>query len=146
MGLHSARWRVHASAVDDVPLIQESLVWRTGDSCEIILEKGKSWHGSEQTIIETSVSGRKASINALSKLGKDGLQQLIDNGISSRLDSDKILHVRISLSDLVCGKVSLAGEGNYESTAKGRFKIESYPGQDVEAVTSKLFHELIANA
>ena len=38
MGLHSARWRVHASAVDDVPLIQESLVWLTGDSCEIILQ------------------------------------------------------------------------------------------------------------
>ena len=99
MGLHSARWRVHASAVDDVALIQESLVWLTGDSCEIILEKGKSWHGSEQTIIEASVSGRKASMKALSNLGKDSLQQLMESGVSSRLDSDKILHVRISLSD-----------------------------------------------
>tara|TARA_B100000427_G_scaffold200075_1_gene166337 strand:- start:168 stop:605 length:438 start_codon:yes stop_codon:yes gene_type:complete len=144
MGLHSARWRVHASAVDDVILIQESLVWLTGDNCEIILEKGKSWHGSEQTIIEASVSGRKASMKALSKLGKDSLQELMDD-ISSRLDSDKVLHVRISLPDLVRGKVSLVTEGNDESTAKGRFKVESYPGQDVESVTTKLFHELIAN-
>ena len=145
MGLHSARWRVHASAVDDVALIQESLVWLTGDSCEIILEKGKSWHGSEQTIIEASVSGRKASMKALSNLGKDSLQQLMESGVSSRLDSDKILHVRISLSDLVRGKVSLTTEGNDDSTAKGRFKVESYPGQDVESVTTKLFHELIAD-
>ncbi|MAM99820.1 MAG: hypothetical protein CL986_02930 [Euryarchaeota archaeon] len=84
-------------------------------------------------------------MKALSILGKDSLQQLMEGGVSSRLDSDKILHVRISLSDLVRGKVSLTTEGNDESTAKGRFKVESYPGQDVESVTTKLFHELIAN-
>ena len=112
MGLHSARWRVHCSAVDDVSLIEQSLRWLTGQACEVNLEKGKSWHGSEQTIIETSVSGRKASSHALSRLGKEGLQQLLDEGVSSRLDADKVLHIRISLAELVCGEVSLVREGN----------------------------------
>ncbi len=146
MGLHSARWRVHASAVDDVPLIEQSLNWLTGEDCEVDLEKGKSWHGSEQTIIEAKVSGRKASTNALSRLGKESLQQLVDEGISSRLDAEKVLHVRISLADLVCGEVSLVDDANREVSVKGRFKIESYPGQDVESVAAKLIHELIEKA
>ena len=146
MGLHSARWRVHCSAVDDVSLIEQSLRWLTGGGCEVNLEKGKSLHGSEQTIIETSVSGRKASSNALSRLGKEGLQQLLDEGVSSRLDAAKVLHIRISLAELVCGEVSLVGEGNGEPTVKGRFKVESYPGQEIESVTIELIHELIVNA
>ncbi len=146
MGLHSARWRVHCSAVDDVSLIEQSLRWLTGQACEVNLEKGKSWHGSEQTIIETSVSGRKASSHALSRLGKESLQQLLDEGVSSRLDADKVLHIRISLAELVCGEVSLVREGNVEPTVKGRFKVESYPGQEIETVTIELIHELIVNA
>ena len=146
MGLHSARWRVHCSAVDDVSLIEQSLRWLTGEGCEVNSEKGKSWHGSEQTIIETSVSGRKASSHALSRLGKESLQQLLDEGISSRLDVDKVLHIRISLAELVCGEVSLVREGNVEPTVKGRFKVESYPGQEIETVTIELIHELIVNA
>ena len=146
MGLHSARWRVHASAVDDITLIEQSLNWLTGEDCEIILEKGKSWHGSEQTIIEASVSGRKASSDALSRLGKGGLQKLADGGLSSRLDADKVLHVRISLADLVCGEVSVVGEDDSQATAKGRFKVESYPGQDVESVATELIHELMEKA
>ena len=145
MGLHSARWRVHCSAVDDVSLIEQSLRWLTGGGCEVNLEKGKSLHGSEQTIIETSVSGRKASSNALSRLGKEGLQ-LLDEGVSSRLDAAKVLHIRISLAELVCGEVSLVGGGNGEPTVKGRFKVESYPGQEIESVTIELIHELIVNA
>ena len=146
MGLHSARWRVHCSAVDDVSLIEQSLRWLTGEGCEVNSEKGKSWHGSEQPIIETSVSGRKASSHALSRLGKESLQQLLDEGISSRLDADKVLHIRISLAELVCGEVSLVREGNGEPTVKGRFKVESYPGQEIESVTIELIHELIVNA
>ena len=146
MGLHSARWRVHASAVDDVALIEKSLVWLAGESCEINLERGKSWHGSEQTIVEAIVSGRKTSANALSRMSKESLQQLADEGVSSKLDGDKILHIRISLADLVCGEVSLVGEGNDEVTVKGRFKVESYPGQDVETVATELIHELIEKA
>ena len=146
MGLHSARWRVHCSAVDDVSLIEPSLRWLTGEGCEVNSEKGKSWHGSEQTIIETSVSGRKASSHALSRMGKESLQQLLDEGVSSRLDADKVLHIRISLAELVCGEVSLVREGNGEPTVKGRFKVESYPGQEIESVTIELIHELIVNA
>ena len=146
MGLHSARWRVHCSAGDEVSLIEQSLRWLTGEGCEVNSEKGKSWHGSEQTIIETSVSGRKASSHALSRLGKESLHQLLDEGVSSRLAADKVLHIRISLAELVCEEVSLVIEGNDEPTVKGRFKVESYPGQDIESVTIELIHELIVNA
>ena len=146
MGLHSARWRVHASAVDDVSLIEQGLRWLTGEGCEVNMEKGKSWHGSEQTIIETSISGRKASAFALSRLGEEGLRYVLENGISNRLDEDKFLHIRISLAELVCGEVTVVSDDSSEATAKGRFKVESYPGQEVGAVVTRLIHELIEKA
>jgi len=146
MGLHSARWRVHASAVDDVSLIEQGLRWLTGEGCEVNMEKGKSWHGSEQTIIEASISGRKASAYSLSRLGGEGLRNLLENGISNRLDEDKVLHIRISLAELVCGEVTIVSDDSSEATAKGRFKVESYPGQEVESVATGLIHELIEKA
>ncbi|MFL2493166.1 MAG: RNA-binding domain-containing protein [Candidatus Thalassarchaeum sp.] len=146
MGLHSARWRVHASAVDDVPLIEQGLRWLTGEGCEVNVERGKSWHGSEQTIIEASISGRKASIYALSRLGEEGLRHLLENGITNRLDEDKVLHIRISLAELVCGEVTVVDDDSSEAAAKGRFKVESYPGQEVGSIATELIHELIEKA
>jgi len=33
MGLHSATWRIHASAVADLGLLEGSLRWLAGDGC-----------------------------------------------------------------------------------------------------------------
>ena len=44
------------------------------------------------------------------------------------------------------GEVSLANEKTVSSTVKGKFKIESYPGDSTIEVISNLIEELIDSA
>ena len=137
MGLHSATWRIHASAVDDLGLLEESLRWLTGDHCELTVERDKSWHGSEQTILETTTKRKKAALKALSRLGDGVLKGLLDEGVSKRIDDEKNMHIRIRLSDLVRGEVVLVSENKSVAAAKGQFKIEAYPGSEPSDVITK---------
>ena len=143
MGLHSATWRIHASAVDDLALLEESLRWLAGNNCNLTVEKDKSWHGSEQTVLEATTKRKKAALKALARLGDEVLKGLLDEGVSGRIDDEKVMHVRIRLSDLVRGEIVLASEDDSVAVAKGRFKIESYPGSEpsdviVEKILSML--------
>jgi len=143
MGLHSATWRIHASAVDDLALLEESLRWLAGNNCNLTVEKDKSWHGSEQTVLEATTKRKKAALKALARLGDEVLEGLLDEGVSGRIDDEKVMHVRIRLSDLVRGEIVLASEDDSVAVAKGRFKIESYPGSEpsdviVEKILSML--------
>ena len=137
MGLHSATWRVHASAVDDVGLLEQSLCWLVGDDCEVSVESGKSWHGSLQTTIEATTKRKKAALDALAKMGEDVLRGLLDDGVARRIDEEKVMHVRIRLSELVRGQVSVVSDDDLVATAKGQFKIESYPGSEPSEVISE---------
>jgi len=47
------------------------------------------------------------------------------------------------LSELVKGEISLADRNTISSTVKGKFKIESYPGDSTIDVISNLIKELI---
>tara|TARA_Y100000758_G_C15930633_1_gene378630 strand:- start:258 stop:695 length:438 start_codon:yes stop_codon:yes gene_type:complete len=137
MGLHSATWRVHASAVDDLVLLEESLRWLTGDYCEMTVERDKSWHGSEQTVLETTTKRKKAALKALSRLGDEVLKGLLDEGVSKRIDDEKNMHIKIRLSDLVRGEVVLVSRDKSVTAAKGKFKIEAYPGSDPSDVITE---------
>ena len=130
MGLHSATWRVHASAVDDLGLLEESLRWLAGYYCEMTVERDKSWHGSEQIVLETTTKRKKAALKALSRLGDGVLKGLLDEGVSKRIDNEKNMHIRIRLSDLVRGEVVLVSGDKSVAAAKGQFKIEAYPGSE----------------
>ena len=130
MGLHSATWRIHASAVDDLGLLEQSLRWLAGDGCELTIDKGKSWHGSPHTIMQARVSRKKAARESLARLGEAALANLIQEGIAKRIDAEKVMHVRVELSKLVQGEVRLAADGHTGATAKGQFKIEVYPGSE----------------
>ncbi len=137
MGLHSATWRVHASAVDDLGLLEESLRWLAGDYCEMTVERDKSWHGSEQIVLETTTKRKKAALKALSRLGDGVLKGLLDEGVSKRIDDEKNMHIRIRLSDLVRGEVVLVSGDKSVAAAKGQFKIEAYPGSEPSDVISE---------
>ncbi|RZP08253.1 MAG: hypothetical protein EVA35_04060 [Candidatus Poseidoniales archaeon] len=137
MGLHSATWRVHASAVDDLGLLEESLRWLAGDYCEMTVERDKSWHGSEQIVLETTTKRKKSALKALSRLGNGVLKGLLDEGVSKRIDDEKNMHIRIRLSDLVRGEVVLASGDKSVAAAKGQFKIEAYPGSEPSDVISE---------
>ena len=134
MGLHSATWRIHASGVDDLNLLKESLRWLAGNGCEFTIDKGKSWHGSPQTIMQARVSKKKAAEESLARLGEAALTCLIKEGIAKRIDAEKVMHVRVELSKLVQGEVRLAADGHTGATAKGQFKIEVYPGSEPAGV------------
>ena len=136
MGLHSATWRIHASAVDDLDLLEGSLRWLTGDGCELAVERGKSWHGSEQTILEATTKRKKDALQTLARLGDEALAGLLE-GVSKRIDDEKIMHVRIGLSRLVRGEVALVTNDDAVATAKGQFKIEAYPGSEPSAVITE---------
>ena len=109
----------------------------TGDHCELTVERDKSWHGSEQTVLETTTKRKKAALKALSRLGSEVLKRLLDDGISKRIDDEKNMHIRIRLSDLVRGEVVLVSEDKPVAAAKGQFKIESYPGSESSDVITE---------
>ena len=143
MGLHSATWRIHASGVDDLSLLEESLRWLAGDGCELTMDKGKSWHGSPQAILQARVSKKKAAGESLARLGEAALTGLIKEGIAKRIDAEKMMHVRVELSKLVQGEVSLAADGHTGATAKGQFKIEVYPGSEPADVIGDTIHSIL---
>ena len=137
MGLHSATWRIHASAVDDLALLEGSLRWLAGENCEMAVERGKSWHGSEQTILEATTKRKKDALQALARLGDEALVGLLKEGVSKRIDDEKVMHIRIGLSRLVRGEVALVTEDDAVATAKGQFKIEAYPGSEPSVVITE---------
>ena len=137
MGLHSATWRIHASAVDDLALLEGSLRWLTGEDCELAVERGKSWHVSKQTILEATTKRKKDALQALARLGDEALVGLLKEGVSKRIDDEKVMHIRIGLSRLVRGEVALVTEDDAVATAKGQFKIEAYPGSEPSVVITE---------
>ena len=143
MGLHSATWRIHASAVDDLGLLEESLRWLAGNDCNLTVEKDKSWHGSEQAVLEATTKRKKTALKALARLGDKMLERLLDEGVSGRIDDEKVMHVRIRLSNLVRGEIVLVSEDDSVAVAKGQFKIESYPGSEPsDVITEKILSML----
>ncbi len=143
MGLHSVSWRVNVSALDQIKLIEDSLKWIAGEKSSIEITKDKSFHGAEQFTIVAKNMKKKDSRKSLERLGKDVLKELLENNIRLRIDEDKNFYVRLKLSELVKGEISLADRNTISSTVKGKFKIESYPGDSTIDVISNLIKELI---
>ena len=136
-------WRVHASAVDDVGLLEQSLQWLVGDDCELTVESGKSSHGSHQTTIEATTKRKKFALGALARLGEGALRTLLEEGVARRIDNEKVMHIRIRLSDLVRGEVSIVSDDDSVATAKGQFKIESYPGSEPSEIISETIRTIL---
>ena len=143
MGLHSVSWRVNVSALDRIKLIEDSLKWIAGEKSSIEITKDKSFHGAEQFTIVAKNMKKKDSRKSLERLGRDVLKELLENNIQLRIDEDKNFYVRLKLSELVKGEISLADRNTISSTVKGKFKIESYPGDSTVDVISNLIKELI---
>jgi len=143
MGLHSVSWRVNVSALDQIKLIEDSLKWIAGEKSSIEITKDKSFHGAEQFTIVAKNMKKKDSRKSLERLGRDVLKELLENNIQLRIDEDKNFYVRLKLSELVKGEISLADRNTISSTVKGKFKIESYPGDSTIDVISNLIKELI---
>ena len=142
MSLHSVSWRIHCSAMDDLEIIQSAMKQLSAVNSEVSWEKSKSYHGSPQTILEMRINNKKNAKQSLELLGKSLLNQLVENGIESQIDDDKNFHIRLSLSSLVAGKLRLAEGSEWTSAVKGKYKIESYPGQDPSEVLLELISKI----
>tara|TARA_A100001037_G_scaffold8903_1_gene8762 strand:- start:11417 stop:11806 length:390 start_codon:yes stop_codon:yes gene_type:complete len=128
--------------MDDLEIIQSAMKQLSAVNSEVSREKSKSYHGSPQTILEMRINNKKNAKQSLELLGKSLLNQLVENGIESQIDDDKNLHIRLSLSSLVAGKLSLAEGSEWTSAVKGKYKIESYPGQDPSEVLLGLISKI----
>ena len=130
MGILRAEWRVHACELDDIALIQKSLEWLSGIEDCVVWERDKSFHGPPISTGIVRIGRKKLARESLGRLGSETLLQLLSEGIEKRIDDDKNLHLRISLSKLVKGEVRLSLRDRSETFVKGIFKIESYPGDN----------------
>tara|TARA_B100001750_G_scaffold214586_1_gene197832 strand:+ start:479 stop:868 length:390 start_codon:yes stop_codon:yes gene_type:complete len=128
--------------MDDLEIIQSAMKQLSAVNSEVSWEKSKSYHGSPQTILEMRINNKKNAKQSLELLGKSLLNQLVENGIESQIDDDKNLHIRLSLSSLVAGKLRLAEGSEWTSAVKGKYKIESYPGQDPGEVLLELISKI----
>ncbi len=128
--------------MDDLEIIQSAMKQLSAVNSEVNWEKSKSYHGSPQTILEMRINNKKNAKQSLELLGKSLLNQLVENGIESQIDDDKNLHIRLSLSSLVAGKLRLAEGSEWTSAVKGKYKIESYPGQDPSEVLLELISKI----
>ena len=128
--------------MDDLEIIQSAMKQLSAVNSEVSWEKSKSYHGSPQTILEMRINNKKNAKKSLELLGKSLLNQLVENGIESQIDDDKNLHIRLSLSSLVAGKLRLAEGSEWTSAVKGKYKIESYPGQEPSEVLLELISKI----
>ena len=128
--------------MDDLEIIQSAMKQLSAVNSEVTREKSKSYHGSPQTILEMRINNKKNAKQSLELLGKSVLDQLVENGIESQIDDDKNLHIRLSLSSLVAGKLRLAEGSEWTSAVKGKYKIESYPGQEPSEVLLELISKI----
>ena len=129
MGILRAEWRVHACELDNMALIQRSLEWLSGvDDC-VVWEKDKSFHGPPISIGIVRIERKKLARESLARVGGETLMHLLSDGLEKRIDDDKNMHLRRSLSKLVKGEVKICSKDRSEAFVKGVFKIESYPGE-----------------
>ena len=128
--------------MDDLEIIQSAMKQLSAVNSEVSWEKSKSYHGSPQTILEMRINNKKNAKQSLELLGKSLLNQLVENGVESQIDDDKNLHIRLSLSSLVAGKLRLAEGSEWTSAVKGKYKIESYPGQEPSEVLLELISKI----
>ena len=142
MGILRAEWRIHACELDDIALIQKSLEWLSGiDDC-VVWKKDKSFHGPPISTGMVKIGRKKLARESLGRLGSETLQQLLSDGLEKRIDDDKKMNLRISLSKLVKGEVRLCTRDRSEAFVKGLFKIESYPGDNHLEIITELVRSM----
>ncbi len=144
MSLHSAVWRVHCSAVDDLNLIEKALLSLSKGKGEVIQEKSKSHHGAPQTTLELTITRKKHARESLLGLGREVLENLIEGDITTFIDEDKTLHLRLDIDELVQGNMKIATGSSRKIGVKGKFKIEAYPGQNPEEIVLSLITDNLA--
>ncbi|MEC7703758.1 MAG: RNA-binding domain-containing protein [Candidatus Thermoplasmatota archaeon] len=128
MSVHNVTWYATASGVASEEVVFDALRWLTGEKAEITREKVRSYHGSRMIMLKSVLDRKKIATNSISNLGSQLLKSLEKSeDLETRIDSNNVLHIRLSLASLANGHVVLSSRD--EEQVKGRMKLEVYPGQ-----------------
>jgi RNA binding exosome subunit len=129
VAVHNVTWNATSSGVGSTQAIEDAINWLTGGLAEISKEKVKSYHGARMTMLRAQIKQKKAAKQSISHLGPELLEKLSQSeDLEKRIDDEKVMHIRLSISSLVVGSIELS-DGSGEEI-KGRIKLEVYPGQD----------------
>jgi len=128
MGVHHVSWQSTASGLEDEYIHAEALGWLVGDDEAVSIERMNSYHGSPIHLVSAEIKKRGKATKSLSLLGVEVLEEL-KSELTSRLDDNNVIHIRLDLLDLLAGKLTLATPG-HRPTVKGKAKLEVYPGSE----------------
>lgn len=141
MGVHHVSWKSTASGLEDEYIHAAALSWLVGDDDAVEIERMDSYHGSAIHIVSADLKRRGQATKSLSRLGVEVLNQL-KSELTSRMDDDNVIHIRLDLLELLAGRITLTVPGD-RPTVKGRAKFEVYPGQDVFTVAIETLDKAI---
>ena len=128
MGIHHVSWQSTASGIENEYIHAAALSSLVGDDEAVSIERMNSYHGSPIHLVTAELSKKRKATKSLARLGKEVLES-IKSEISTRLDENNVLHIRLDLINLIAGKIELTIPGE-RPTVKGKAKLEVYPGND----------------
>ena len=144
MGVHRLELRVHCSAIDDLATIRSGITKLVGEDAIITEKPDKSWHGAPQTNVSVEINRKKDVRYVISQLGNKCLGTLLEGDILPRIDDRNIIHLRLNLAELCCGKIEIAEPRKREPCIKLKIKLEVYPGQSVEEIAKQCLQDAIS--
>ena len=144
MGVHHVSWKSTASGLEDEYVHASALSWLVGNDDAVDIERMNSYHGSAIHIISAELKRRGQATKSLARLGEEVLSQL-KSELTSRMDEDNVIHIRLDLLELLAGRISLTVPGD-RPTVKGRAKLEVYPGNEPMDVAEETLNDAISAA
>lgn len=137
-------WKSTASGLEDEYIHASALSWLVGNDDAVDIERMNSYHGSAIHIISAELKRRGQATKSLARLGEEVLSQL-KSELTSRMDEDNVIHIRLDLLELLAGRISLTVPGD-RPTVKGRAKLEVYPGNEPMDVAEETLNDAILAA
>ena len=137
-------WKSTASGLEDEYIHASALSWLVGNDDAVDIERMNSYHGSAIHIISAELKRRGQATKSLARLGEEVLCQL-KSELTSRMDEDNVIHIRLDLLELLAGRISLTVPGD-RPTVKGRAKLEVYPGNEPMDVAEETLNDAILAA
>ena len=72
-------------------------------------------------------------------------QSILKEDILSRIDERNVIHLRLSLAELCCGRIEISEPRKREPCIKLKIKLEVYPGQSVEDIAIECLQDAISS-
>jgi len=129
--------------VDDIEAINSAMKWLIDDLEPIQSYRQRSHHGADMQVYEIRLMRSGMARQALARLGPKVLSQ-ISKTLQTKIDKNRVLHVRLSLDALVRGQVALSLKSG--SIIKIRAKLRVHSNEDPVEIGLALIEAAIERA